>query len=118
MTCSTRCFADEGSGAADEGSVPRGSDNHESFATFDSGRSITSIAFVLIDGKRFSSNGRLIDLDESVLGDDTTVGGNNGSFFDLDNITRNDFRSLYFDEGTVSKSDGFKCKSLFQLFDN
>ena len=118
MTGSTGCFADKGSCAADESSVSSSCDNHESFTTLDSGRSITSITFVLIDGKRLAGNGRLIDLDESVLGDNSTVGRDNGTFFDLDNITRNDFGSLEFNESAISKGDSFESKSLFQLFDN
>jgi hypothetical protein len=118
MTRTTGCFADECSGTADESSVSSSSDNHESLASFDSGGSITIVTLVLINGERFSGNGRLINLDESVLGDDATIGRDNGTFLDLNNVTGNDFGSLDFQESTVSKSDSFKGKSFLQLFDN
>jgi hypothetical protein len=118
MTRATGSFADECGGAADKSSVSSGSDNHESFTTFDSRGGITSVSFVFINGKRFSGDGRLIDLDESVFGDDTTVRRNNCTFFDLNDITGNDVGGFDFDEGAVSEGNGFKCESLFQLFDD
>src|SRR5271170_691436 len=118
MTCSTRSFADQCGGAADKSSVSSSSDNHESFTTLDCRGSITGVSFVFIDGKRFSGDGRLIHLDECVLGDDTTVRRNNCTFFDLNDITGNDFGGFDFEEGAVSEGNGFKCESLFQLFDD
>jgi len=118
MTRSTGSFVDECGGAADKCSISSSSDNHESFTTLDCRGRITGVSFVFIDGKRFSGDGRLIHLDECVLGDDTTVRRNNSTFFDLNDITGNDFGGFDFDEGTVSEGNGFKGKSLFQLFDN
>src|SRR5271170_215030 len=118
MTRSTGSFVDECGGAADKCSISSSSDNHESFTTLNRRGSITGVSFVFIDVKRFSGDGRLIHLDECVLGDDTTVRRNNGTFFDLNDITWNDFGGFDFDEGTVSEGNGFKGKSLFQLFDN
>jgi hypothetical protein len=118
MTSSARGFADEGGGTTDKSSVTSSSDDHEGFTTLDSRRGITGIAFVLVDSKGFTSYGRLIDLDEGVFGDDTAVGGDDGTFFDLDDIARNDFRGFDFNEGTISQSHGFEGKGFLQFFDN
>ena len=118
MTSSAGSLADESGGTADEGSVSRSSDNHESLTTLDGRGCITSVSLMFIDGKRFSGDGRLIDLDERVLGDDTPIGGNNCTFFDLNDITGNDFGGLEFDESAVSKGNCLECKSLLQLFDD
>lgn len=118
MPSSTGSFVDECGGTADESSVSGSSDNHECFTTLDGRGSITRVSLVLIDGKRFSSDGGLIDLDVGVLGDDATVGRNDCTFFDLDDITGNDFGGFEFDEGAISEGNGFKRQSLLQLFDN
>jgi len=118
VTSSSGSLADERGGATNESTISSGGNNHESFTTLDSGGGITVVSLMLVDGKGFSGNGRLIDLDESVFGDDTTVGGNDGTFFDLNDITRNDFGSLDFNKGTVSETDSFESEGLFQFFDN
>jgi hypothetical protein len=94
MSGTTRGFVNESSGTTDKSTISRGGDNHESFTTFDGGGSITVISLVLVDGERFSGDSGLIDLNESVFCDDTTVCGDDGTFFDLDDITRDDFRGL------------------------
>jgi hypothetical protein len=68
---------------------------------------------MFIDGEGFSGNGRLIDLDESVLGDNTTIGRDNSTFFNLNYITRNNFGGLDFSKSTVSKGNGFEGEGLF-----
>ena len=76
------------------------------------------ITLVLVNGKGFSGNSRLIDLHEGIFGDDTTVGRNNSTFFDLNEITRDDFGGLNLNECTLSKGDSLKSESLFQFLDN
>ena len=113
MTSSARGFADECGGTADKCSVSSSSDNHKSFTTFDGRGSITGIALVFIHRKRFSSDGRLIDLDESILCDDTSVSRNDCAFFDLNDITGDDFGGFDFEESAFSEGNCLKRKSLF-----
>jgi hypothetical protein len=117
VTGAARGFADKGGGTTDEGTITGSSDDDEGLTTFDGGGGITVVTLMLIDGKRFTSNGRLIDLDESVFRDDTTIGRDNGTFFDLDNITGNDFGGFQFAEGTVSEGDRFQSEGLLQFLD-
>ena len=118
MARSSGSFADESGGAADEGPVTSSSDNHEGFTTLDSRGSIASITLVLVDSKRFTGDCGLIDLDECIFGDDTAVGRNNGTFFNLNDIARNDFRCFEFNKSTVSKCNRFEGKGFLQFFDN
>ena len=76
------------------------------------------ITLVLVHGKGFSGNSRLIDLHEGIFGDDAAVGRNNGTFLDLNEITRDDFGSLDFNERTLSEGHSLKSKGLFQFLDN
>ena len=118
MTSSARGFVYKGCSTTDESAVTSSSNYHESLTTLNSGGSITSIAFVFIDGERFSGDGRLIDLDESILSDDATVCGDDGTFFNLDDIAGDDFGGFEFDKSTISKSDGLESECLLQFFDN
>jgi hypothetical protein len=70
---------------------------------------------VLVDGKRLSSDSGLIDLAEASLGNETTIGGNNCTFLNLENITRNDLRGLDLLQGTVTEDNGLEGKGLLQL---
>lgn len=73
----------EGSGMIDEGVVIGSGNDEEGFIMFDSGRSVVGVVFVFVDGERFIGDGRLINLEESIIGDDVIIGGNNGIFFNL-----------------------------------
>jgi hypothetical protein len=77
---------------------------------------------MLVDGKRFTSDGGLIDLEEGIFSDDSTIGWNNSSLlriggqltrpdakashrthlFELENITGNDHWSFDFGETTIT----------------
>jgi hypothetical protein len=118
VTSSAGSRGDEGCSATDEGGVTGGSDNDESLTTLDGGGSIDGITLVLVGGKRFTSDGGLIDLEESVFCDNATVGGDDGTFFDLEDITRHDFRGFDFGESTVTENGGLESESLLELVDD
>jgi len=102
---------DKGSGAADEGVVTGGSDNDESLTTLDGRRSIALVALVLVDGERLAGDGRLVNLEESIVGYDTAIGGNDGTLFDLEDIARDDLGGLNFLESTVTENNSLESKS-------
>lgn len=118
MTLTGGSSVDKSGGTTDEGVVTGGGDDNEGLTTLDTGRSIALVTLVLVDGKRFTSDGRLIDLKEGILGDDATIGGNDGTFLNLENITGNDLGSLNLLEGTVTENNSLESKSLLQLVDD
>jgi hypothetical protein len=118
MTLTAGSSVDESGGTTDEGVVTSGSDDNEGLTTLDTGRSIALVTLVLVDGKRFTSDGGLIDLKEGILGDDATIGRDNGTFLDLKNITGDDLGSLNLLEGTVTENNSLKSESLLQLVDD
>lgn len=79
MTRSGGSLVDESGSATNESVVTSGGNDHEGLTTLDGRRSIARIALVLVDGQRFTSDGRLIDLEESILSNDTTIGWDNGT---------------------------------------
>jgi hypothetical protein len=118
MTGTSRGAVDESSSATDEGVVTSGSDNHESLTTLDGRRSVHGVTLVLVNSKGFTSDGGLIDLEESVFGNDTTVGRDNGTVFDLEDITGDDLGSLDLEKTTITKNDSLQGKSLLELIDD
>jgi hypothetical protein len=118
VTGATRRLRDEGSGTTDEGVVTSGSNDNESLTTLDSGRSVAVVTMVLVDSERLASDGRLINLTEAALGNETTISGDDCTLFNLEDITGNDLRGFNLLEGTVTEDDSLESKSLFQLFDN
>ena len=118
MTSAARCFTDKCSGTTDKRTIASSSDNHESLTTFNSGRSITMISLMFIDSKRFSGNGRLIDLDKGIVGDDSTIGRDNSTFFNLDDVAGYHFGGFDLDESAVSEANGLKRQGFLQLFDD
>jgi hypothetical protein len=118
MTLTAGSSVDESGGTTDEGVVTSGSDDNKGLTTLDTGRSIALVTLVLVDGKRFTSDGGLIDLKEGILGDDATIGRDNGTFLDLKNITGDDLGSLNLLEGTVTENNSLKSESLLQLVDD
>ena len=73
---------------------------------------------MLVHSERLSGDGRLINLKERVLGNYATVGGNNGTLLNLEDITRNDLRSFNFLEGSITENNSLESKSLLQFVDN
>lgn len=115
---STRRLGDQSSGTTDEGVVTGSSDNHESLSTLDSGRSIAVVALVLIDSQRLTSDGRLINLDEATLGDEATIGRDDGTLLNLKNITGDNLRGLNLLKGTVTEDNGLQGQCLLELINN
>lgn len=79
VTSATSGLGDKGSSATDEGVVTSGGNDDEGLTTLDSGGSIAVIATVLVDSERLTSDGGLIDLEESILSDNATISGDNGT---------------------------------------
>ena len=73
---------------------------------------------MFIDSKRFSGNGRLIDLDKGIVGDDSTIGRDNSTFFNLDDVAGYHFGGFDLDESAVSEANGLKRQGFLQLFDD
>jgi hypothetical protein len=118
VTSAASGLGDQGSGATDEGVVTSGGNDDEGLTTLDGGRSVAVVALVLVDSERLTSDGRLINLEESILGDDATVGGDNGTLLDLQDITGNDLGGLDLLEGTVTEDDSLEGQSLLELLDD
>lgn len=118
VTGATSGLGDEGSSATDEGVVTSGGNDDEGLTTLDSGRLEAVVAIVLVDSEGLASNGRLIDLEESVFGNNATIGGDDGTLLNLEDITGNDEGSLNLLEGTVTEDDSLESESLLQLVDN
>jgi hypothetical protein len=118
VTGATSRLRDESSGTTDEGVVTSGSNDNESLTTLDSGRSVTVITVVLVDSERLSGDGRLVNLAEAALGDETTISWNDRTFFDLEDVTGNDLRGLNLLESTVTEDDSLESKSLLELLND
>lgn len=118
VTSSTSGLRNKGSSTTNEGVVTSSGDDDESLTTLDSGRSVTVVTMVLVDGERLSSDSGLIDLAEASLGNETTIGGNDGSFLNLENITGNDLRGLNLLQGTITEDNSLEGKSLLQFLYN
>jgi hypothetical protein len=118
VTSTAGRLGDEGSSATDEGVVTGGGDDNEGLTTLDSGRLEAVVAVVLVDSEGLASDGRLINLQESVFGNNATVGGDDGTLLDLEDITGNNHGSLNLLEGAITEDDSLKGKSLLQFVDN
>jgi len=118
MTSSGRSLVDQSSGATDESVITSRSDDHEGLTTLDGRGSVTVVTFVLIDSEGLSSDSGLIDLQEGIIGNNATVGRNNSTFFDLEDVTGNDLRGLDFRKATVTENDSFEGESLLQFVDD
>ncbi|TLD09389.1 uncharacterized protein PgNI_07616 [Pyricularia grisea] len=106
---------DKGSGATDEGAVTSGGDDDESLTTLDGRRSVALVALVLVDSKRLASDGRLINLEVGIVGDNATVGRDDGTLLNLKNVTGNDLGGLDLLELTVTEDDSLEGEGLLQL---
>lgn len=117
MSSIRRRLVRQRSRSAHKGIVTSGSDNHKCLSSLDSRRSIGIDSAVLVDCQRLTSDGQLINLQETVLGNQSTVGRQNGSLLSLENITRGHSRGIYFYNMAVSQNDGQESKHLFQFVD-
>lgn len=102
---------DKGSGATDEGVVTSSADDEEGLATLDSRGSIALVALVLVDSERLASDGGLINLEIGIVGDNATVGGNDGTLLNLEDITGNNLGGLDLLQGTVTENNSLERKS-------
>jgi hypothetical protein len=82
VTSAASGLGDQGSGATDEGVVTGGGNDDEGLTTLDGGRSKAVVALVLVDSERLTSDGGLINLEESILSDDATISGNDSTLGD------------------------------------
>ena len=73
---------------------------------------------MLVDSQRLAGDGRLIDLEECIVGDNTTVGRDDGTLLNLEDVARDDFRSLNFLELAVTENGSLEGKSLLEFVDN
>jgi hypothetical protein len=110
VTSSGASGIDKGSSAADEGVVTGSSDNDESLTTLDSRRSIALVTLVLVYSERLAGDGRLVDLEESIIGHDTAVGGNDGTLLNLEDVTGDDLRGLDLLESTVTENNSLESE--------
>jgi len=118
VTSSTSGLRNKGSSTTDEGVVTSGGNDNEGLTTLDSGRGVTVVTMVLVDGERLSSDSGLINLAEASLGNETTIGGNDGSLLNLENITGNDLRGLDLLQSTVTEDNSLESKGLLQFLNN
>lgn len=118
VTGATSRLGDQGGGATNEGVVTGGGDDDEALTTLDSGRGEAVVATVLVDSERLTSDGGLINLEEGVLGNDATIGGDDGTLLDLEDITGNDLGGLNLLEGAITEDDSLKGKSLLEFLDD
>jgi hypothetical protein len=102
---------DESGGATDEGVVTSGADDEEGLATLDSRGSIALVALVLVDSERLAGDGGLINLEIGIVGDDATVGGDDGTLLNLEDITGNNLGGLDLLQGTVTENNSLESKS-------
>jgi hypothetical protein len=102
---------DKGSGATDEGVVTSGGDDDEGLTTLDTRGGVALVTLVLVDSERLASDGRLVDLEEGIVGHNAAIGGNDGTLLNLQNITGNDLGGLNLLEGTVTEDDSLESES-------
>lgn len=79
MASAGRSLVDQGCGTTDESVVASGSDDYEGLAALDTGRRVALVTLMFVDCKGFTSDGGLIDLEEGIIGNDATIGWNNGA---------------------------------------
>jgi hypothetical protein len=111
VTSTSASRVDEGGGATDEGVVTSGGDDQEGLTTLDSRGSIALVALVLVDSERLTRDGRLVDLEEGIVGNDATIGGDDGTLLNLQDIAGDDLGSLNLLQGTVTENNSLESKS-------
>ena len=110
MTSSSSGLGDKGSSSTDEGVVTSSGDDDEGLTTLDSGRSIAVVTSVLVNSERLASDSRLVNLNEAALGNEATISRDDGSLFNLENITGHDLGGLNFLESTVTEDNSLESK--------
>lgn len=118
MTRAGASSVDKGSSATDEGVVTSSSNDNKGLTTLDGGGGVARVVLVLVDGERLTGDGGLINLEESIVGDDTAISGNDGTLLDLENITGDNLGSLDLLQGAVTENDSLEGKSLLELIDD
>jgi hypothetical protein len=118
VTSTCRGGVDEGSSATDEGVVTSSGDDNKGLTTLDGGGSVALVALVLVDSERLTSDGGLINLQEGILGNDATVGGNDSALLNLENIAGNDLRGFNLLQGAVTENNSLQGQGLLELVDN
>lgn len=108
----------ESGGTTNEGVVTSGGDNDEGLTTLDGGGSEALVALVLVDSERFTSDGRLVDLQEGILGDNATVGGDDSTLFDLEDITWDNLGGLKLLQGAITQDNSLESEGLLQFLDD
>ncbi|GKT51544.1 uncharacterized protein ColSpa_11725 [Colletotrichum spaethianum] len=109
---------DESGSATDEGVVTSGGNDNESLTTLDGGRGVAVVVAVLVDGQRLTSDGGLVDLEESILGDDAAIGRDNGTLLNLEDITGDNFGGLNLLQSAVTEDDSLEGESLLEFGNN
>jgi len=79
MASATGSLVDQGSGATDESVVTSGSNDQEGLTTLYTRRRVTLVTLVLVNSEGFTGDGGLIDLEEGIVGDNATVGWDDGT---------------------------------------
>lgn len=73
---------------------------------------------MLVDGERLTSDGRLVNLDESPLSNKATVSGDDGTLLNLEDITGDDLGSLNLLQSTITEDNSLESKSLLEFLDD
>jgi hypothetical protein len=73
---------------------------------------------VLVDGQGFAGDGGLVDLQVGVLGDESAVGGDDGAFFDLEDVAGDDLGGLDFLQLAITEDCGLEGERLLELLDD
>jgi hypothetical protein len=118
MTLASGGLVDKSSGTTDEGVVTSGGNNHETLTSLDGRRGKGVVAKVLIDGKRLTGKSGLINLEETIGGDNSAISGDNGTLLELEDITGDNLGSLNLNITTVSNNNSTEGKSLLELLNN
>ncbi|KAH3673884.1 hypothetical protein OGATHE_001864 [Ogataea polymorpha] len=118
VTLTTRGLVDQSSSSTNEGGITGGSNNHQSLTSLDSGRREGWVSRSLVDGQRLTGKGGLVNLQETLIRNKLTVGRNNNTVFQLQNVTWNNLRSSNFNRVAISDDGGSVCQRLLQLVDN
>jgi hypothetical protein len=96
MTSPTRSLTDKSSSATNESIITGGCDDQEGLTTLDGRGSIALITLVLVDCKRLARNGRLVDLEEGIVGNNTAICRNDSTLLKrLLGLFRRDFLDLF-----------------------
>jgi hypothetical protein len=70
---------------------------------------------VLLNGERLASDGRLVDLQEGVLGNNAAVGGDDGALLNLEDVTGNDVLSSNLYNGAIAQDNSLEGERLLEL---